>query len=108
VGESPNPIDVELAAEKAAALGRSGRRLRAALEKLRKFDAGERGRAARRDRSAAAARKELVELAGEAFWSYIVQRESLGLYDADTIAGDYGVPPEVRTHMKPRLRNSER
>jgi hypothetical protein len=103
MGEALNPIDVELAAEKAAALGRSGSRLRAALEKLRNFDASAR-EDGRNIPDRAAVRGELVELAGEAFWAYVVQRESLGLHDADAIADDYGVPAEVRKHMAPRLR----
>jgi hypothetical protein len=102
VRESPDPIEVELAAEKAAALGRSGKRLYAALDKLRRFDARD-----KRPRDAAA-RGALVEVAAEAFWSYIVQRESLGLHDEETIARDYGVPGEVRTHMGPRLPSTRR
>jgi hypothetical protein len=100
VRATPNPIEVELAGEQAAALGRSGRRLRAALEKLRRFDAGKSGV---REPADAATRKELVELAGEALWSYVVQRESLGLYDADTITRDYSVPAEVQKSMGPRI-----
>ncbi len=100
-----NPIDVELAAEKAAALGRSGRSLRAALDRLRRFDAGRGARRPQRGTpDAAGARKELVELAGEAFWSYVVQREALGLHDPDAVAEEYRVPPEVRGCMGPRMR----
>jgi hypothetical protein len=106
--ESPNPIEVELAAEKAAALGESGKRLRAALEKLRQFKGGAQDLQGRPDGSQAPARRELVELAGEAFWSYIVQREALGLYDEEEIARDYGVTDEVRNHMGPRIRSLRR
>jgi hypothetical protein len=105
MGESPNPIEIELAAEKAAALGRSGKLLRAALEKLRQFDAASPQSRAGVD---ATARTELIERAGEAFWSYIVQREVLGLYDEEAIARDYDVPGEVRSHMGPRVRNPRR
>lgn len=109
MAESPNPIEVELAAEKAAALGESGKRLRVALEKLGRFEAqGAHGAQGRPDGSEAAARRELVELAGEAFWSYIVQREALGLYDEEEIAHNYGVTNEVRNHMGPRIRSGRR
>jgi hypothetical protein len=105
--ESPNPIEVELAAEKAAALGRSARRLRAALDKLRRFDAGE-SRPRTHGRPDDASRRELVELAGEALWAYVVHRESLGLHDEETVVRDHDVPNEVRKHMGPRLRRSRR
>ncbi len=101
--ESPNPIEVELAGEQAAALGRAGEGLGAALAKLRQFEAGLTQRAPQPSDSAA--RQDLIARAGEAFWSYIVQREALGLYDEETIARDYGVPVEVR-NLGPRIRNS--
>jgi len=90
-------LEKEIAGEKAAALGRSGRKLRSALDKLRRFDAG-----SRRAREADA-RTRLVEVAGEALWAYIVQREAVGLIDAEYIREEYAVPPEVWQHMSPRL-----
>ena len=107
-GEGLERTEREIAGEKAAALGRSGRRLRSALDKLRKFDsvAGQpRGRTGRRSAATAghaAAREELLALAAEAYWSYIVQREALGLYENDSVIADYGVPPEVQRRMGPR------
>jgi hypothetical protein len=94
-------IEHQIAAEKAAALGRSGKKLQAALEKLRRFD-----EVARRGGRIfdPAARGELVDIAGDALWSYIVQREAMGLIDSDYIAREYGVPPDVRLRMRPRLR----
>ena len=102
--EVPNALEVEIAGEKAAALGRSGERLRAALDKLRKFDAG----AARRRRSSVGGetRADLIAQAGEAYWSYVVQREALGLIDNQSVVADYGIPPEVAQSMRPRLRDS--
>lgn len=92
-------IEKEIAAEKAAALGRSGRKLRAALDKLRRFDESERQGRRKRD---PAPREKLVEVAGEALWAYVVQREALGLIDAEYIKKEYAVPPDVWQHMRPR------
>ena len=100
----PNALEVEIAGEKAAALGNSGRKLRAALDRLRRFDAS----AAKRGRTSAGGenRAELIAQAGDAYWSYIVQRESLGLLDNESVVADYGIPPEVVRSIKPRLRPS--
>jgi hypothetical protein len=92
-------VEKEIAGEKAAALGRSGRKLRAALDKLQRFD--ERAREGRRGREASA-REKLVEVAGEALWSYVVQREAIGLIDADYIRREYAVPADVWEHMRPQ------
>jgi hypothetical protein len=94
-----NDIEAEFAGEAAASLGLAGRRLRTALDALHKYDkdtiAGVRHRKPR---------TELVAAAGEAFWGYVVQRELLGLMDADYIAQEYGVPPEVKRAMGPNIR----
>ncbi len=89
--------EAEFAQEAAASLGLAGRRLRKALDALHKYDAGA-------ERVASKPRSELVSIAGEAFWAYVVQRELLGLMDADYIAQEYGVPPEVKQAMGPNLR----
>lgn len=93
-------IEKEIAGEKAAALGLSGRKLQAALDKLRRFDEDAAG--GRRGRGAVG-RAELVEGAGEALWAYIVQREAAGLVDAEYIRKEYSVPVDVWTHMTPRM-----
>jgi hypothetical protein len=94
-----NDIEAEFAGEAAASLGLAGRRLRKALDALNKYDA---------DTSAGVRhrkpRTELVAAAGEAFWGYVVQRELLGLMDADYIAQEYGVPPEVKRAMGANIR----
>lgn len=97
-------LEVEIAGEKAAALGRSGRKLRAALDRLRKFDSGT--AKARRAAAGTETRAELIARAGEAYWSYLVQREALGLFDNESVVEDYGIPPEVARSMGPRLRAS--
>ena len=101
MGRVPSALETEIAGEKAASLGRSGRQLRVALDKLRKFDSGAMKR--RRAGGRAETRAELVAQAGEAYWSYIVQREALGLTDNASIVADYGIPPDVARSMKPRL-----
>jgi hypothetical protein len=95
-----NPLDYLFAAEAAAALGYSGKKLRKALDALLAHD-----------RSVASygslgpltlTRNELVADAAEAFWSYVVQREQFGLMDPEYIAAEYGVPEEVQRAMGPK------
>jgi hypothetical protein len=93
------PLEIELAAERAGALGRSGRRLQSALERLREFD-----RHADREQPESTLRARLVDTAAEAFWCHIVQRESLGLTEADRVATDYGVSREVLRRVGVYLR----
>lgn len=88
-----NDIEAEFAGEAAASLGLAGRRLRKALDALHKHDADV---SLGTKRASSKRRTELVAVAGEAFWGYVVQRELLGLMDADYIAQEYGVPPEVK------------
>lgn len=82
-------VESEIAAERAAALGRTEIRLKKALEAIRRFDAGER-KGKKRER--------LVSEASEACLGYVVQREMLGLPAAD-VQKDYGVPDEVWNRM---------
>ena len=95
-----NDIEAEFAGEAAASLGLAGRRLRKALDALHKHDADV---SAGGKRASSKRRGELVAAAGEAFWGYVVQRELLGLMDADYIAQEYGVPPEVKRAMGPNI-----
>lgn len=104
MGKGLESIEKEIAGEKAAALGRSGRKLKAALDKLRRFDEDAAG--GRRSRGPAA-RAKLVEGAGEALWAYIVQREAVGLVDADYIRKEYSIPADVWTHMSPKMEQAE-
>ena len=100
MGKGLESVEKEIAGEKAAALGRSGRKLRTALDKLRSYDEG--GSVPRRSRETSSAREKLVEVAGEALWSYVVQREAIGLIDADYVRREYDVPPDVWQHMRPK------
>ncbi len=86
-------LEVEIAKEKAASLGRLGRRLEAALAALSGFDAGQ----AQARRSGQ--REALVAHAGMALWHFVVQREACGLRDSTRVMQDYRVPSEVRARM---------
>ena len=96
---SANPgLDYEIAQEKAAALGRMGRRLEAALAALAAFDAAatDAGPGGTGDRPA------LVAEAAEALWMLAVQREAVGLCSFSALLRDYAVPAEVADRMGPR------
>jgi hypothetical protein len=94
------PVDVlnyEIVQEQAAALGRLGRALEAALADLREFDATRpRSEASPEERQT---RRTLVAVAGEALWMFVVQRESCGLRDSRSLMRDYEVPAEVQGRM---------
>jgi len=98
------PVDVlnyEIVQEQAAALGRMGRALEAALAKLREFDAAypHAGTPA----SAQGGRRTLVMEAGHALWMFVVQREACGLRDSRSVMHDYNVPLEVQRRMVPPI-----
>jgi hypothetical protein len=94
------PVDAlnyEIVQEQAAALGRLGRGLEAALKALQEFDAGHlRSEASPVERQA---RRTLVSAAGHALWMFVVQREACGLRDSRTVMRDYGIPAEVIGRM---------
>lgn len=77
----------EIAAEKAASLGRAGRKLEEALDRLAAHPMDD------------SQRRRLLDEAGEMLYYYIVQREACGLYDAEEIFREFGAPPEVRRRM---------
>src|SRR5262245_12919787 len=88
-------LDYEVAQEMAAALGRLGRRLEAALAALAQFDPANVTDAEARIRD----RRMLVAEAGDALWHFVVRREACGLRDTRQIMRDYRVPPEVQYRM---------
>jgi hypothetical protein len=92
-------LDYEIIQEQAAALGRMGRALEAALAKLREFDAAHLRAGA--PASAQQARRALVMDAGHALWMLVVQREACGLRDSRTVMRNYNVPDEVQQRMGP-------
>src|ERR1700757_656049 len=103
------PLDVleyEILQEQAAALGRMGRALEAALARLRDFDAAHPRAGA--PASAEQARRTLVTEAGHALWMFVVQREACGLRNSRTVMRDYRVPGEVQQCMGAVLATSTR
>jgi hypothetical protein len=84
-------LDYEIAQEQAAALGRMGRALEAALAALSEYERTH----GQRD----AARAGLVQDASDALWCFIVQREACGLRDPRPVIRHYGVPAEVANRM---------
>src|SRR5437016_14299709 len=84
-------LDYEIAQEQAAALGRAGRAVEAALAALLEYD--------RNVRAAGEARAKLVDDAGEALWRLLVQRECCGLRDPRPVMRDYRVPQEVQDRI---------
>ncbi len=94
-------LDYEIAHEQAAALGRLGRALEAALAALAAYD---RRQVERGDESATVSRHSpsrarLVQDASRALWCLIIQREVVGLRDSKSVMRDYGVPAEVQNRM---------
>lgn len=94
------PVDIlhyEMVQEQAAALGRMGSALEAALARLREFDAAH--AASETPASSQPARRKLVLEAGHALWMFVVQREATGLRDSRHIMRTYNVPGEVQLCM---------
>jgi hypothetical protein len=81
-------LEHAVAEEKAGALGRSGRRLELALERLREHEANG---AARGD----ARRERLLSDLIERVEAFVVQREACGLRDSRQVLKYYGVPREA-------------
>ncbi len=80
-------LEAELAAERAATLGRAGRTVEAALAALRDGAPN------------VADRPTLLRTAADAVWSYMVQREAAGLYDHRAALEHFAVPPEVMARV---------
>lgn len=88
-------LDYEIAQEKAASLGRIGRRLEDSLAALKAFDA------APCATGGAAQRARLVAAAAEALWMLAVQQEAAGCCDIPSLLREYAVPREVAIRMGP-------
>ena len=86
------PLQDVFAAEAAGALIHTAHRVRDALDALRKFDAEV---ATAKRLSDDMRRSRLVDTAADLFLGYIVQREAIGLYDADYLRKEYEVPEDV-------------
>jgi len=81
-------LQTELMAEKAASLGRAGRRVETTLAALRDAPA--------EDRPAA------LKAAADAVWSLFVQREICGFFKQKTAYEIYGIPKEVLARLGAR------
>ena len=93
-------LDYEIAQEQAAALGRLGRALEAALAALSEHDAVHADSGDRPCQApAGAARERLLRDASNALWCFVVQREAVGLRDQRAIMREYRVPIEVQNRM---------
>lgn len=79
-------LDYELAAEKADALGRIGRKVEAALEALA---------AAQTAEAPADALEKFVDEAAELVWAFFIQREISGFRSQADAVRRYGIPREV-------------
>jgi len=93
-------LDYEIAQEQAAALGRLGRALEAALAALSEHDGAHADSGDRPGQApAGAARERLLRDASNALWCFVVQREAVGLRDQRAIMREYRVPIEVENRM---------
>lgn len=86
-------LQYELMEEQAHALGRSGRKVEQALAALRAHDEAS---------GAVEARAALLKAAADAVWSFVVQREAMGLRDRAAVVAQYAVPREVLNRMGAR------
>jgi hypothetical protein len=80
----------EILAEKAAALGRAGRKVEASLARLREHDGDE------------ALRAPLLKAAAEAVHAYFIQRELCGLRRHDAIIREHDIPRAVLVRLGAR------
>lgn len=78
-------LEAEVLAEKAAALGRSGKQMEQALAAL----------GASLAPKGSEERERLVDAAAERVWGFLVQRELCGLSDRERVIADYAIPAEV-------------
>lgn len=76
-------LNVEILEEKAASLGRAGKRVEKTLEALRLGNEND------------LMRPDLVRDAADAVYAYFIQRELCGLKDQDAAIKTYAIPAEV-------------
>ena len=86
---TPDPLEHEVAGEKAAALGHAGHRMERALAALRDDPAPRRSEE----------RERLLDEAAERVWAYLIQRELCGIRDHRGAVADYAIPPEVMNRV---------
>lgn len=80
------PVENEIVAEKASALGHHGRMAEKAVAALHAFDAMP---------EPGVERLTLVKTAAREVWKYFIQRELCGLRDQRDVIREYRIPQEV-------------
>lgn len=83
-------LDYEIAAEKAASLGRAGALVEQTLLRLQRFEGD------------APARAQLLKEAAHAVYAYFIQRELCGMRRHDDAIREYGIPREVLVRLGAR------
>jgi hypothetical protein len=97
-------LHAEIAGEKAHALSRIAARMERALADLRAFDAADGEPDAVGSVPDGVTREDLVAIAAELVWFYVVQRDVMGWHRHEEALRFYGVPAEVLARMGPRRR----
>lgn len=82
-----NPVDYEIAGEKASALGRAGERVEKTLSILARLEAG------------SSERETALKAASDAVYAYFIQRELCGLRRHQDVIREYAIPPEVLARL---------
>jgi hypothetical protein len=93
-----NPLEAEIAAEKASSLGYHGRKVEQAIAALKSFDAAT---------GSADERRALLSEAAREVWAFFVQREACGMRNHRDAIQIYGIPQEVLLRLgavEPRRR----
>lgn len=98
------PVENELLAEKAAALGMANERLTAALAALAAAEAAMNAAPPPERPALSARRRELRAAAAERLWFLLVQREAIGLHQHEGMLRELRVPRDVRLLAGPRPR----
>jgi hypothetical protein len=87
VSDSVGLLDYEIAAEKAAALGRAGARVEQALAELATFE------------GSAEDRVVVLKRAAEAVYAYFIQRELCGMRRHQDVIREYQIPNAVLVRL---------
>lgn len=87
VSDSVGLLDYEIAAEKAAALGRAGGRVEQALAELAAFE------------GSAEDRVVVLKRAAEAVYAYFIQRELCGMRRHQDVIREYRIPNAVLVRL---------
>jgi hypothetical protein len=84
------PVEHEIVAEKASALGHHGRQVEKAMAALRAHDA---------QPDPNVERLTLIKVAAGEVWKYFIQRELCGMRDHRGVIAEYGIPQEVLVRL---------